>query len=462
MASRGALSGRSALRLVAALLAALTAGILISQLDVVTHRRPFSAPVQTGLAGTYYSAIDYIIAPFVLFAPAGHRHGVELLVDGAAVRCGSDRRAIVTGIGAACAYTSGHIYFATPDGGDPRHDGRTYSIRHPIHVHPYLALAALLIACALARLSFLPAGTRLSALRRYVGAAGLAAGIGLTALNLAGHYTGLRSEGLAGTGGFTEDGTLSYRAALEQLAFRTGDTPLSFSHRASNAIAQSVVHRWDHDLVRIPARENWILHVLGLVRQDMREYIFWDHRKTLERGIGLCGHVSSALVGFLREQGIDARTVGLYGHVVVTAEVAPGEWHVLDPDFGIVIPHAMATLERRADLVRAHYEAAVAKAAGSPEEKADLLDKMVGFYTTPENNQIDPSGRLGYYSGLASPAETYGQRERLLYILKWAIPPALLLLGALLLWPPVPALLRSAAGSSSEEREKGTPSPSRP
>jgi hypothetical protein len=44
---------------------------------------------------------------------------------------------------------------------------------------------------------------------------------------------------------------------------------------------------------------------------------------------------------------------------------------------------------------------------------------ITNYYASVTDNNVDDTGRLGYYSGLGSPAEWYEQRELLAYQLKW-------------------------------------------
>jgi hypothetical protein len=151
--------------------------------------------------------------------------------------------------------------------------------------------------------------------------------------------------------------------------------------------------------VAIPITENWILYALAAIRPELRSYIFWDPRKEIERGIGLCGNVSSALVGVLRQHGIDARFVGLTGHVVVEN----GAWCILDPDVGVVIPNSLSEIENDPSIARRSYKDALLK-TGLPESEQEWhVNLITEFYASKHDNFVDPSGRLGFYSSLASP-----------------------------------------------------------
>jgi hypothetical protein len=231
-----------------------------------------------------------------------------------------------------------------------------------------------------------------------------------------------------------KDVTLAADKAFDLLRWRAKDTKASYATRATLTVAGAVLHAWptvemEKYRVAIPITENWILYLLGAIHPELRAYIFWDPRKEIERGIGLCGSVSSALVGILREHGIDARIVGLTGHVVVTAQVEDDAWYILDPDVGLVIPSSLSEVENDPSMVRRAYENAFLE-TGLPESEREWHVNMItGFYASSNSHSVDPTGRLGYYSGLASPPDWYGQREDLSYKLKWPVPFLLILLG---------------------------------
>jgi hypothetical protein len=57
------------------------------------------------------------------------------------------------------------------------------------------------------------------------------------------------------------------------------------------------------------------------------------------------------------------------------------------------------------------------------------------YYASATDNSVDDTGRVGYYSGLASPAEWYERRELLACQLKWPLPIAAILLGCVMACP---------------------------
>jgi hypothetical protein len=103
-----------------------------------------------------------------------------------------------------------------------------------------------------------------------------------------------------------------------------------------------------------------------------------DWRTALTVGVGYCSQQALALTGFLRERGVEARTVGLDGHVVTVAMTPVGEW-VLDPDYGVVLRHPLAEVARRPDIVRTVY--------GDAGYAVDKVERLVEIYAAGKNGE---------------------------------------------------------------------------
>ena len=112
------------------------------------------------------------------------------------------------------------------------------------------------------------------------------------------------------------------------------------------------------------------------------------------------------------------------------------EWYVLDPDVGVVIPQSLTRIENDVSEARRRYEIAFSRTGLPAEEIRWNVDLITGFYSSASDNSIDTSGRLGYYSSLASPPEWYGEREQLAYKLKWPLPFLFLIIGFLIVLVP--------------------------
>jgi hypothetical protein len=165
---------------------------------------------------------------------------------------------------------------------------------------------------------------------------------------------------------------------------------------------------WHYGLYHytVPIWENYILHALRFLKPDTYlAYEFCSWRKALHRGVGQCGQQSMAVIGFLQEHGYRTGFVYLAGHVVATAEVAPGQWYVLDPDYRVYMPHDLAALIAQPTLLRSYYDG---KDGGS----------ITYLRGAPRIELGGPSSRYPRACRI----------EQAAYIAKWAIP-ALLLSG---------------------------------
>jgi hypothetical protein len=109
--------------------------------------------------------------------------------------------------------------------------------------------------------------------------------------------------------------------------------------------------------------------------------------------------------------------------MIVTAEVAPGVWYLFDPDYGVVIPHALEVVENSQELIEAAYAA----------EDDATLRAIINYYASKTDNSVDSTGRGGFYTSWGDTAEEYSVRENLANILKWVVPVSLVLFGACIL-----------------------------
>src|SRR5262249_16306670 len=146
-----------------------------------------------------------------------------------------------------------------------------------------------------------------------VAATSAAAGAILLAVNLTGLFVPLRYAEIDHPSPDTllrsygpGDRTMTWETARAQLAPTPAASPLSYAHRLTNVVAQSVLHYWyqrDRRRFRlqVPIWENYLLWAAGEIRPEYRLYAFADPLKALERGAGMCDQVSSALTTLLRE-----------------------------------------------------------------------------------------------------------------------------------------------------------------
>ncbi len=422
--NKDAVAARTSAIVAMLFLAAAIIGV-ITRFDVirVTERIDF-ATAGASPAGEYGYIVKrpILYRPFIKVAPI-ESQAMVIRIDGVDYPCIDSVKDVVTLGGGKCNYQNDYLRISAPDNAPVASDGRVYEARFPIRVTR--DAINLLFACGILFGAAARIGASAYRWVKFVGIVFLLVGAFLLAANLTGLTRSLRHPDLMTFSKPGDPVTLTYKDAKALLAWKPGDTAETYTTRATMTIHQSVLRDYlGRDFkefhVYIPLWENWILHFLGQLDPEVRSYSFASGAREVNRGVGLCGDVSSALVWYLRKHGVRANVVGLTGHVVVTAEVAPGRWEIFDPDNGIVIPYDLATLENNASLVRQYYRPPVAELGLDPDTgmgKA-LVDLYVDFYTSAENNYITEF----------DPHSSQLVGEKRMYRLKWIIP--FLLIGA--------------------------------
>ena len=197
-------------------------------------------------------------------------------------------------------------------------------------------------------------------------------GIALLAANLSGYAFSLRSPGItASFGDLSHDSTLPYGEALRQLESLDLEDRAAYASEVNRIVGHTMAHVTQRQIretgrprqevldfyrMRVPIWENYLLFALSYVKPDTyRDYEFCRYRKAMERGTGRCGQQSLTVVGILAEKGFETGFVNLTGHVVATAKVSDDQWYVLDPDFGVTIPHGLDRIETDRRLIASYY-----------------------------------------------------------------------------------------------------------
>ncbi len=134
---------------------------------------------------------------------------------------------------------------------------------------------------------------------------------------------------------------------------------------------------------RICIQENWVHWVLGQVYQPLsRTQNSW---RLADGGFANCSERAQILKTILEQRGYPCRFVGLTGHVVLEVLAVDG-WRVADPDYGVVYPGNLATLEgpRGPALIRQRL-------AENGCDQA-TIERYIEFVRTTDNNIVLPVG----------------------------------------------------------------------
>jgi hypothetical protein len=205
------------------------------------------------------------------------------------------------------------------------------------------------------------------------------------------------------------DITIRLEDAKKEILRKPNESDKEFACRVNFVVSKSMMHYWKKEGIRkynlrVPFWENYLLFLVNSLKSD-NMYEFRNYHKALERGVGLCSTHSIVLKGILLDNGIEASLWDIAGHVVVRAKVSDEEWYILDPDFGLIVPHDIPEIEANPEIVRPSYE-----------HMADLYKKDAKDpYTT--DHVIEIYGKEGNH------IYTYDARfENFSYIAIWVIP----------------------------------------
>lgn len=177
--------------------------------------------------------------------------------------------------------------------------------------------------------------------------------------------------------------------------------------------------RFSHCLAdRHTVATNWILWGLGFVHPVLG--VTWAPDYWLKKAECLeCSQISYLLMMVAIKSGVVVRHVGLMGHVVMEAWYE-GEWHMFDPDVGVIPRHngkvlSVRSLAYREELIKKFYR-------GSKEETGMTI-------LSRENNSF-VSYPVGAYFEWKSQMMFYV--EKILEIVKYVLPLAMIVAGIIL------------------------------
>lgn len=145
---------------------------------------------------------------------------------------------------------------------------------------------------------------------------------------------------------FINDQPLPYEEVISGLVKRADESDSEFSFRASTLISQGLAHiHWEKYQPNkfnqlVPIWENYFIYIMAKVTTipEYKRYHFADYKRSLKRGIGICGDASMILSQVLNKHNISNNIIVYPGHVVVEALFNNKETAMLDADFGVHIP----------------------------------------------------------------------------------------------------------------------------
>ena len=254
----------------------------------------------------------------------------------------------------------------------------------------------------------------------------------LFSLNIYGIFQGMRANAIDFAElRFEDDVSYNYDEAIEEIAQLDDHTDEEKVFEINRIVSKTLAHiPWyeEADPTRfnqlVPVYENFILYLLGHFSgiPEFQKYHFTDYKRSLSRGVGICGDASMVLSQILSEKGIDSKIVSLKSHVVV--EVVLGDkTFMADPDFGVVIPHKINEISVNSNLVGDYYRS-LGYTEGDVKALESAFSSAPTFWDDPSHFMTNK-----YYF------------ERISYVLKWLIPTLIMVIGGAM-------LLRTRVGSS--------------
>ena len=160
--------------------------------------------------------------------------------------------------------------------------------------------------------------------------------------------------------------------------------------------------------MRVPLTENYFLYTASWIYPSaFRKYEFYNYKKAIERGIGLCSQHAIIVSEVLKKKGIESKIVELDGHVVVMALIdkVSKHWWVLDADYGVVIPHDIGEIESDPSIVGDFYSD-----AGYDKNNVSSLIRIYGQVGNRVSSGVNEYDSLKYYIEIAA------------YLMKWVFP----------------------------------------
>jgi hypothetical protein len=224
---------------------------------------------------------------------------------------------------------------------------------------------------------------------------------------------------------------------LEEAEQRTGRR----LHEMPPGEAMEVLHgivteRFTHADAQHTPFTNWILWVLGVFHPALGH--IWNADLTVAKGHSLsCDQASYLLLALALKSGIQARHVGLDGHVVMEAWY-DGDWHLYDPDMEII------PKDERGDVL----------SVDELSQNTELLQKFysgprkdaVPLFTTRENNTF-----MSYPIGARFEwkCQVLSIFEKFMNLLKWIVP-------IVLVWWGIRLVRRRPANTHLHKQDKPT------
>jgi hypothetical protein len=219
---------------------------------------------------------------------------------------------------------------------------------------------------------------------------------------------------------FPNDQPTDFNISYLELIRRDNEDDIEFASRITKVVEKGLAHiHWivypeEQFNQLIPIWENYFLYFMGKYSgiPEYERYHFADYRRSLERGIGICGDASMVISQLLDKQGISNKILTFPGHVVVAASFKNGKQYIFDADYGVIIPYALDEFASNSSEIAKLYSD-----AGYPRRDFLLFEKIY-----KENYEE--------WDGVEHFITNKYYFEKIAYWLKWPVPMLMILLAA--------------------------------
>jgi hypothetical protein len=220
---------------------------------------------------------------------------------------------------------------------------------------------------------------------------------------------------------FKNDVELTYEQSQKLLNWKPSDNEAMFADRVNHVVSKSLAHiEWDKFDARkynqlIPIWENYFLYFMGAYSgiPEFERYHFTDYKRSLYRGVGICGDASMIMSEVLNKNNINNKIITFPGHVILSAQIN-GKEQMYDPDFGVSLPYSKNEINTKPSLIIQHYK----EKGYSDKEINNLVRRYGGKYQEWRGVQHFMTNK--YYF------------EKFAYLMKWPAP--LMLIGIAILF----------------------------
>jgi hypothetical protein len=170
---------------------------------------------------------------------------------------------------------------------------------------------------------------------------------------------------------FPNDQPADFNDTLFELIRHKDESDVQYASRITQVVARGISHVEWFDFPAeqfnqlIPIWENYFIYFMGVFSgiPEYERYHFANYKRSLKRGIGLCGDASMVISELLDEQNISNKILTFPGHVVVLASFDNGKQYIFDGDFGVVVPYSLTEISSKSnDIAQLYLDAGYTRA----------------------------------------------------------------------------------------------------